>query len=82
MTSDRSYRDAIGHGRARDELMRHAGTQFDPEVVAAFLAVLDREAARADPADRLLRAGGRVEPPPALPGSSPRPVGVRAPAGG
>jgi len=47
MTSDRSYRDAIGQRRARDELLRHAGTQFDAEVVAAFLAVLDREAARA-----------------------------------
>jgi diguanylate cyclase (GGDEF)-like protein/putative nucleotidyltransferase with HDIG domain len=47
MTSDRSYRDAIGHGRARDELLRHAGTQFDAEVVTAFLAVLDRESARA-----------------------------------
>ena len=32
--------------RAR-ELTRHAGTQFDAGVVAAFLAVLDREAARA-----------------------------------
>jgi diguanylate cyclase (GGDEF)-like protein/putative nucleotidyltransferase with HDIG domain len=47
MTSDRSYRDAIGHQRARAELRRHAGTQFDSEVVAAFLAVLDREAERA-----------------------------------
>ena len=47
MTSDRSYRDAIGHARARAELERCAGTQFDPEVVAAFLAVLDREAQRA-----------------------------------
>ena len=47
MTSDRSYRDAIGHARARAELERCAGTQFDPRVVAAFLAVLDREAERA-----------------------------------
>ncbi|MFL5816840.1 MAG: diguanylate cyclase [Conexibacter sp.] len=47
MTSDRSYRDAIGHARARAELTRHAGTQFDAGVVAAFLAVLDREAERA-----------------------------------
>ncbi|HEV7773511.1 MAG TPA: diguanylate cyclase [Conexibacter sp.] len=47
MTSDRSYRDAIGHTRARGELTRHAGTQFDAGVVAAFLAVLDREAERA-----------------------------------
>jgi diguanylate cyclase (GGDEF)-like protein/putative nucleotidyltransferase with HDIG domain len=47
MTSDRSYRDAIGHERARAELRRHAGTQFDARVVAAFLAVLDREGERA-----------------------------------
>ncbi|MBS1870226.1 MAG: diguanylate cyclase [Actinobacteria bacterium] len=47
MTSDRSYRDAIGHARARDELRRHAGRQFDADVVAAFLAVLDREGERA-----------------------------------
>jgi diguanylate cyclase (GGDEF)-like protein/putative nucleotidyltransferase with HDIG domain len=47
MTSDRSYRDAIGHERARRELRRHSGTQFDARVVAAFLAVLDREAERA-----------------------------------
>ncbi len=48
MTSDRSYRDAIGHERARGELLRHAGTQFDAGVVAAFLSVLDRESARAE----------------------------------
>ena len=47
MTSDRSYRDAIGHGAARAELTHHAGAQFDPGVVAAFLTVLDREAERA-----------------------------------
>jgi diguanylate cyclase (GGDEF)-like protein len=56
MTSDRSYRDAIGHARARAELRRHAGTQFDAGVVAAFLAVLDRESERA--ADEL--SGGRA----------------------
>jgi diguanylate cyclase (GGDEF)-like protein/putative nucleotidyltransferase with HDIG domain len=48
MTSDRSYRDAIGHANARDELCRHAGAQFDAVVVDAFLAVLDRESRRAD----------------------------------
>ena len=48
MTSDRSYRDAIGHQRARDELERCAGTQFDATVVSAFLAVLDRESQRAE----------------------------------
>ena len=48
MTSDRSYRSAIGHNRAHDELVRCSGTQFDPAVVRAFLAVLDRESDRAE----------------------------------
>jgi putative nucleotidyltransferase with HDIG domain len=47
MTSDRSYRDAIGHTAAREELRRFAGTQFDARVVDAFLAVLERESERA-----------------------------------
>lgn len=36
MTSDHVYRPAVSHERALDELMRYAGTQFDPELVAAF----------------------------------------------
>jgi diguanylate cyclase (GGDEF)-like protein/putative nucleotidyltransferase with HDIG domain len=44
MTSDRSYRSSIGHVAARAELQRCAGTQFDATVVAALLAVLEREA--------------------------------------
>jgi diguanylate cyclase (GGDEF)-like protein len=47
MTSDRSYRPSIGHTAARAELRRCAGTQFDPDVVDALLAVLEREAERA-----------------------------------
>jgi diguanylate cyclase (GGDEF)-like protein/putative nucleotidyltransferase with HDIG domain len=42
MTSDRSYRDSIGHTRARAELQRCAGSQFDRRVVDAFLATLER----------------------------------------
>ena len=42
MTSDRSYRDAVAQEEARAELLRCAGTQFDPGVVAAFLGTLDR----------------------------------------
>jgi putative nucleotidyltransferase with HDIG domain len=38
MTSDRVYRPRIDHERAIAELERCAGTQFDPEVVAAFSA--------------------------------------------
>jgi HD-GYP domain-containing protein (c-di-GMP phosphodiesterase class II) len=36
MTQDRPYRDAMSHVDAMDEIRRHNGTQFDPEVVAAF----------------------------------------------
>jgi two-component system cell cycle response regulator len=48
MTSDRSYRASIGHEEARAELARFAGTQFDGNVVAAFLGILERESSRAD----------------------------------
>jgi putative nucleotidyltransferase with HDIG domain len=41
MTSDRPYRAALPAAEARAELERNAGTQFDPTVVAAALAVLD-----------------------------------------
>jgi diguanylate cyclase (GGDEF)-like protein len=50
MTSDRSYRDSIGHAAARAELERCAGTQFDERVVAAFLRILERESRRAEEA--------------------------------
>lgn len=43
MTSHRSYRGALSPERAREELEAGAGTQFDPRVVQAFLAVLDAE---------------------------------------
>jgi diguanylate cyclase len=42
MTVDRVYRGALGEQQARDELRRCAGTQFDPDVVEAFLRALDR----------------------------------------
>ena len=40
MTSDRVYRQRLSDEDAMDELVRCAGTQFDPEVVAAFAAEL------------------------------------------
>jgi putative nucleotidyltransferase with HDIG domain len=39
MTTTRSYRKAMTHEAAKAELMRHAGTQFDPTVVDAVLRV-------------------------------------------
>jgi HD-GYP domain-containing protein (c-di-GMP phosphodiesterase class II) len=40
MTSTRSYRVALSQEYAFAELRRHAGTQFDPEVVDVFVDVL------------------------------------------
>jgi HD-GYP domain-containing protein (c-di-GMP phosphodiesterase class II) len=41
MTTDRVYRSKLSHERAISELERCAGTQFDPEVVAALLEELE-----------------------------------------
>lgn len=38
MTSDRSYRKALGHATALEEIRRAAGTHFDEQVVSSFLA--------------------------------------------
>jgi HD-GYP domain-containing protein (c-di-GMP phosphodiesterase class II) len=40
MTTDRSYRRALSVADAVAELERCAGTQFDPAVVAALVAVV------------------------------------------
>jgi diguanylate cyclase (GGDEF)-like protein/putative nucleotidyltransferase with HDIG domain len=39
MTLDRPYRAALSHEQAIAELLRHSGTQFDPDVVTALLEV-------------------------------------------
>ncbi|MBW3622475.1 MAG: HD domain-containing protein [Armatimonadetes bacterium] len=41
MITRRSYKEAYSEERARAELQRCSGTQFDPEVVREFMAVLD-----------------------------------------
>jgi HD-GYP domain-containing protein (c-di-GMP phosphodiesterase class II) len=41
MTTDRSYRKARSPREAIAELHACAGSQFDPEVVAALIAVAD-----------------------------------------
>ncbi|MFY9487567.1 MAG: HD-GYP domain-containing protein [Solirubrobacterales bacterium] len=47
MTSNRPYREAMPIDDARAELVRHAGTQFDPVIVGALLSSLDE--ANTDP---------------------------------
>ncbi len=42
MTSDRPYRPAPGLDFALDELTTYKGTQFDPDVVEAFMKILSR----------------------------------------
>lgn len=40
MTSDRPYRDAMTHEQAMHEIIENSGTQFDPDVVAAFVTMM------------------------------------------
>lgn len=46
MRSARPHRGPMSHSQALNELRACEGTQFDPELVAAFIAVLDTEASR------------------------------------
>lgn len=41
MVSDRPYRAGMSHREALEELRRNAGTQFDPQVVERFIAVVE-----------------------------------------
>jgi HD-GYP domain-containing protein (c-di-GMP phosphodiesterase class II) len=41
MTSDRPYRKGTSFADARTEILRCAGTQFDPAIVEAFLKITD-----------------------------------------
>lgn len=48
MVNDRPYRKALSHAEAVSELKRCAGSHFDPEVVAAFLQIVDSSDGIAD----------------------------------
>jgi HD-GYP domain-containing protein (c-di-GMP phosphodiesterase class II) len=60
LTHERSYRDALSSAEATAELERGAGTQFDPVVLEAFLALAE---ARGDElTDFAPVAGGNGQP--------------------
>ncbi|PLX88501.1 MAG: hypothetical protein C0614_02455 [Desulfuromonas sp.] len=42
MTSDRPYRKALSHEIAVQEIKDHSGSQFDPDVAAAFLEICEQ----------------------------------------
>ncbi|MFD0676505.1 MULTISPECIES: HD-GYP domain-containing protein [unclassified Paenibacillus] len=58
MTTNRSYRQKLSIETAAEELRRHSGTQFDPQVADAFLKVLVRE--EMIPAEQLVESDLRM----------------------
>ena len=54
MRTDRSYRKALSHEVARAELLANAGHQFDPDIVATFLKIIENEAKAGPPTRNLV----------------------------
>ena len=54
MTTDRPYRKALSPGAAAEEIARLAGTQFCPQVAAAFARLYARDAFTLEQGERLL----------------------------
>ena len=47
LTSARAYKGAFAHAESHDIIVAGAGTQFDPEIVEAFVSVADQFATAA-----------------------------------
>jgi HD-GYP domain-containing protein (c-di-GMP phosphodiesterase class II) len=60
ITSTRSYRVALTQPFAYAELRRHAGSQFDPEVVEAFIAGMEKSGHRYGSTIELTDAEARI----------------------
>jgi hypothetical protein len=75
MVTDRPYKRAISHEHAIAELQRHAGTQFDPELVEYFCDLYMYQAPVPDPGvlamiakNTVDRGGPAIMVPDAVPG--------------
>lgn len=70
MTTDRPYRKSPGVERARAELIRCSGTQFRPDVIEAFLRVLNAQTQTSRDGQELAAGEGPAVWVPGLPGSN------------
>ncbi len=74
MTHDRPYKRAMSHENAINELRRHAGTQFDPELVNLFCDLFARHAPTPDPTMATMMTIKAIDSPSIaiVPGAKPR----------